>query len=137
MPVDSRSAARNRASRRVAKAITGVTSVAATGVVTVTAGFLDDLQPGDIVTLSAKTGGSSLADGTDYFVGVNSTAAGSGALFAAAATTCILFTDEACSTPATHGSNLTAGTLTKGKLTNAADGVLQGDIIAQRSASSR
>ena len=69
MHVDTRSPAHNRASRRLKVAYTGLTSVAATGVVILAAGgFLDDMAPGDLVSFINLTGGSSIEEGKRYFL---------------------------------------------------------------------
>lgn len=112
--LDTTSAAQCRATRRNAVSA-AFTSVSATGVLTVPAGFLDDLQNGDIVRLSALTGGSSLVVATDYYV------TGLAGNPAAGATTCQLATSADLAW-ITHGSNVTVGTITKGKATGTATG---------------
>jgi hypothetical protein len=132
-PVDTRNPGLARASKRLAKS-TAVTSNATTGVYTVAGGWLDDLQPttansaGDVIVLSALTGGSGVVAGQDYYL--------VGALFAASqATFSISATPEGA--PLTGGTNITAGTVTTGRLTNAADGVLAGNVISAESVRGR
>lgn len=110
-PVDSRSPGLARRSKKRAESITGagVAVAITTGIATLTAGFLDDLQPGDVVNLSAITGGGTMLEGDYYILPDAST------LFALGATTCKLaLTPDGPAVVPSVG--ITAGTLTKGSL---------------------
>ena len=105
MPLVTTGHAVNRQSRRtpISAAVTGV---AATDIITVPAGFLDDLQNGDIVGLSALTGGAGLT-ATDYYI------CGLACQPAAGATTCQLSSSVSLA-PVDFSSDLTVCTMTKG-----------------------
>lgn len=112
--VDSRSAALARSSkkRQVSISGAGVAVAITTGIATLTAGFLDDLEPGDLVTLSAITGGGTMLEG-DYYLLANQA---NGPLFALGATTCKLSLTPG-GDAVVPSVAITAGTLTKGKST--------------------
>lgn len=128
--VESSNEGLNRASRRVAKTAS-VTHAFATGIFTVAASFLKDLQPNDVIVLSALTGGTGISPGVDYYISSTT-----GAQFAAGATTFRIATTPN-GVPVLGSSNITAGTATHGRLNSTDDGVLQGNVIGQVSEAGR
>jgi hypothetical protein len=106
MPVDSRSPALARYSKRHARLV-AVTSVGATGTYTVSdTAWLDGIATLDIVVFSGLTGGSGINAGVPYRVIRTSDTIGT-------ATFQIANLDGA-PTPLTGGSNITAGSVQAG-----------------------
>ena len=123
LAINTRDAGTAAASKRLKKS-TAVTSVGATGVYTVDAGWLDDLAPGDTIVLSGLTGGSGVVADTTYYLAQPRWNAG-------ATTFKISATPDGA--VLTGGSNITAGTVSSGLLTVAADGVKSGNYISANS----
>jgi hypothetical protein len=125
--IDSRHAGLAAASKRLKKS-TAVTSNATTGVYTVAAGYLNDLAPNDVVVFSGLTGGSGIVPGTQYYLAQPRWAAGA-------------TTFSISSTPngpiLTGGSNISAGTVSSGTLTQAEDGVLSSNYVSPDSPAGR
>jgi hypothetical protein len=134
MPLDTRNAGLNRASRTVAKTAS-VTHAFATGLFTVAASFLKPLQPGDVIVLSALTGGTGITAGKDYYLLAPNDSA-SGAQFDDGETTFRIATTPG-GAPVLGSSNISAGTITHGRIVAADEGVLRGNIIGQRSQAGR
>src|SRR4051812_8364185 len=115
--VDSRDAGQARASRRVQTTTAGVTTVAATGVVTFPAGYLDSLENGDVVQFSGITG-THLQPATDYYLIAER--------IMPAGQTAVQVSLTLNGPPVIGGTNVTAASVVHGRLTQAADGVLAG-----------
>jgi hypothetical protein len=114
-PVDSRTPGLARRSKKTATSLTGAgVAAATTGIFTLTAGFLDDLQPGDVVNISAITGGGTFLEG-DYYLLKDPAVVGSGAGWLTGATTCLVAATEG-GAPVAPSVAITAGTITKGSL---------------------
>ena len=115
--VDSRNRGLAAASKRAAVSASPITATTG-GVFTLPAGFLDSLQVGDVVQLSGLSGGSAYAAGQDYYL--------VGALVWPAGHTTVQLSAALNGDPISGGTAITNGTITHGKLTAAADGVLAG-----------
>lgn len=127
--IDTRSRGRAAASKRLRKTA-AITYVGATGVFTVTAGYLNDLAPGDLVTSSAITGGSAISTTTDYYLLPTSPRWSLGAT-----------TFRVSALPGgpalSGGTDATAGTVATGDLTAAETGLLSGNYVSQLSPAGR
>jgi hypothetical protein len=127
--IDSRNAGTAAATKRLKRSTT-VTHVAATGIFTLPAGsFLDELQPNDVVVLSALTGGTGFVAGDAYYL--------CGPAWTARGTTTFRLSALPDGPPIVAGSNITAGTASSGLLTLADDGVLSSNYVSPLSPAGR
>lgn len=128
--VDTRHAGLAAGSKRLRKSVALASHDAVSGVFTIAAGtFLDELAPNDVVTFSALTGGSGIVAGADYYL--------RGPRWTARGTTTFQVSVRPDGPLLTGGSNATAGQLTTGQLTTAADGVLSSNYVSQDSPAGR
>lgn len=125
--IDSKNPHDAAASKRV-KRSAAVTSVAASGTYTVAAGFLNRLAPNDAVVFSGLTGGSGIVAGTTYYLARPRWNAGATTFKIAASPGGAVLTG---------GSDLTAGTVSSGLLTQAEDGVLESNYVSPDSPQGR
>jgi hypothetical protein len=107
----------NHASRTPTRSV-AVTGNAATDTFTVPAGFLTTLAPGCRVSLSGLTGGAGLSTGVDYYILGDSLTA-----------TTFKVSTTPNGRPVDITTNLTAGTVSTGKLSPATDGILAANIV--------